>query len=316
MLYEKVKLYKEREDVTLTTYILDDSVELHNGRKRGAVLICPGGANLYCSDREGEPIAMAFGALGYHTFVLRYSVYNENEGVNTMDHIIPDMSKPWVEKDCKFPRQIQDIGKALLYIKERSDEWLIDMEKIALCGFSAGAHNCAMYSVYYNKPIITDFLGIDVDGIRPAAAILGYMLSDYVELLENTDPANELFSCSMRAYVGEPGKITVEQAAQVSPCRLVNESTPPMFLWATAGDNLVDPIHTIKMAEALCRNHIPYEVHMFEEGKHGMCLGTQATASVKDELDENVEKWFYLADKWLKKRIGMTIDTIEKEAGF
>ena len=316
MLYEKIKLYEDREDVTLTTYILDDSVEMLNGKKRGAVLVCPGGATLYCSDREGEPIAMAFSALGYHTFVLRYSVYNENKGVNTMDNIIPDLSKPWVEKDCKFPRQIQDIGKAMLYIKEHSDTWMVDTEKIALCGFSAGAHNCAMYSVYYNKPVVTDFLGIGAGGIRPAAAVLGYMLSDYVELLEKTDPANVLYACSMRAYVDEWEKITIEQAEQVSPCRLVNETTPPMFLWATAGDNLVDPIHTIKMAEALCRNHIPYEVHMFEEGKHGMCLGTQATAAVREELDENVENWIHLADKWLKKRIGIKIEETEKQAGF
>lgn len=307
MLHEKIKLYEDREDVTLTTYVLDDSVELRNGRKRGAVLICPGGAYLYCSDREGEPIAMAFLNMGYHVFVLRYAVYNENKGQNTFDQIIPDLSKPWVEKDCRHPQPMRDIGKAMVCIREHAEEWLVDTDNIALCGFSAGAHNCAMYSVYYNKPIITDYLGIDAGGIRPVATVLAYMLSDYVDLIHSESTSNALFISSIKAYMGELESITDEQATEVSPCRLVNESTPPMFLWATAGDHLADPIHTIKMAEALCRHHIPYEVHIFEEGQHGLCLGTQATASVKNELDENVENWIHLADKWLKKRMALEI---------
>ena len=56
---EVIRLIKGRNDVTLTTYILDDSSEMLQGKSRPAVLICPGGAYLCCSDREGEPIAMA-----------------------------------------------------------------------------------------------------------------------------------------------------------------------------------------------------------------------------------------------------------------
>ena len=75
----------------------------------------------------------------------------------------------------------------MLYIREHADQWHIDMDKVAVCGFSAGAYASAMYSVYYNQPIITEFLGIDAEGIHPAAAILGYTLSDYVALM-GTDP--------------------------------------------------------------------------------------------------------------------------------
>ena len=72
-----IKLYENRDDVTLTTYVLADSKEMLNGKARPAVLICPGGAYISCSDREAEPVAMAFAAMGYHAFVLRYSVYGE-----------------------------------------------------------------------------------------------------------------------------------------------------------------------------------------------------------------------------------------------
>jgi len=79
MLTETIKLYEDREDVTLTNYVIAEKGEMHEQGKRPAVLICPGGAYMSCSDREGEPVALKFAAMGYHAFVLRYSVYGEGE---------------------------------------------------------------------------------------------------------------------------------------------------------------------------------------------------------------------------------------------
>ena len=73
MITTTIQLYEERPDVSLTTYVLADSPELLKGKRRPAVLICPGGAYLNCSDREAEPVALRFAAMGYHAFVLRYS---------------------------------------------------------------------------------------------------------------------------------------------------------------------------------------------------------------------------------------------------
>ncbi|MFS0779916.1 hypothetical protein ABC255_28535 [Neobacillus sp. 3P2-tot-E-2] len=67
---EVIKFYEDREDVTLTTYVISDSPELLGGNKRPAIIICPGGAYLSCSDREGEAVALRFAAMGYHAFVL------------------------------------------------------------------------------------------------------------------------------------------------------------------------------------------------------------------------------------------------------
>lgn len=304
MLHKKIMLYEDRTDVSLTTYVLDDSVEVLNGGKRGAVLICPGGAYLYCSDREGEPIAMAFSAMGYQTFVLRYSVYNENNGKNAMDQVIPDMKTPWKEKEfIKYPGPVRDIGKALLCIHEHAEEWHVDEEKIAVCGFSAGAHNCAMYAVNYNKPEITELLNSESKSIRPAAMILGYMLSDYVDLVKYDGEAMDLFQASLLAYAGDEIMHDNKYAEKVSPARNVNVDTPPMFLWATARDQLVNPMHTLKMAAALNEYQIPYELHIFEEGEHGMALATMATAAEKSQIDDDVAAWISMADKWLKKRM-------------
>lgn len=80
MITKTIELYDGRSDVTLTTYIRSNSLELLNGKERPAVLICPRGAYLGCSDREAEPVALRFVAMGYHAFVLRYSTYSNSKG--------------------------------------------------------------------------------------------------------------------------------------------------------------------------------------------------------------------------------------------
>ena len=59
---------------TLTCYLQDPSTAMPNTEIRPAALIFPGGGYQYCSDREAEPVALAYLAEGYNAFVLRYTV--------------------------------------------------------------------------------------------------------------------------------------------------------------------------------------------------------------------------------------------------
>lgn len=145
MISEVIKLYEDRNDVTLTTYILQDSPQLLAGGRRPAIIICPGGAYLDCSDREAEPVAMKFASMGYHTFVLRYSRYGTEPDGSKAD-FFGRMSEPLPKEHCLYPTHMREIGKSMLIIHEHAAEWLVDTEKIAVCGFSAGAHNAAMYT--------------------------------------------------------------------------------------------------------------------------------------------------------------------------
>lgn len=304
MIHEKITLIEGRADVTLTTYLLDDSPEMLNGKLRPAVIVCPGGAYLGCSDREGEPVALRFNAMGYHAFVLRYSVYSEGKGWGAID------KNPQPKEWLTHPAPMRDIARAMLEIRKNAAKWLVDMDKIALCGFSAGAHNCAMYSVYWDKPVVAEPFGADPKDLKPAATILAYTLSDYVfmkEEYEKMDPAGKgLFDLASLAFLGttEPDEATLDA---VSPARHADKNTPPMFLWSTYGDGLVPIRHTTLMADGLARAEVPFEVHIFEKGEHGLSLADQSTAMDKSQIDPNAAKWAPLAQAWLEKRFALEI---------
>ena len=295
MKIECIRLYEDREDVTLTAYVLQDSQELMAGKKRPAILICPGGGYFNCTDREAEPVALRFAGLGYHCFVLRYSTYCEGGA-------FPNLSKPIPPKERdQHPAPMNDIGLAMRLICAHADAWLVDTERIAVCGFSAGGHNAAMYATRWHE---------DPANPRPAAAILGYPLTDYVFKHESEmkqDPgAQAFFHASDTAFLGTPDP-TEAQLLDVSPSRHVTENTPPTFLWATAADELVPVQHSLLMAKALADAKVPFEIHIFEEGPHGLGLADQASAQARSQCFADAAGWTALAGKWLEKRFALPL---------
>lgn len=64
----QVFILNEKRNVTLTAYLQDDSQEFWRAKKRPAVVIFPGGAYAYCSDREADPVAQEYLRAGYYAF--------------------------------------------------------------------------------------------------------------------------------------------------------------------------------------------------------------------------------------------------------
>lgn len=297
MLTKQIQFYEDREDVSLTIYVIGEKGQLSDVGKRPAVIICPGGAYIGCSDREAEPVALKYNAMGYQAFVLRYSTYME--GKLEFPRVLSAL-KP--KEHCQHPTPVREIGKAMLMIRENADEWFVDTDKIIICGFSAGAHNSAMYTTYWHTPLLTEYFGVDKEMLRPAAAILGYTLSDYIFMKENLNQdSQEIFNLSNLSYLGNTDP-TEDKLHEVSPARNVTEHNPPSFLWATAADTLVPVQHSLCMAHALANHKVPFEMHIFEEGAHGLSIATQASSVSQSQINEDVAKWIDLVDAWLKKR--------------
>jgi acetyl esterase/lipase len=204
---------------------------------------------------------------------------------------------------CFFPAPMLDIAHAFLMIEDMASANPICMDKLALCGFSAGGHNAAMYATHLEDEVLLAAIA-PRRPVRPAACILGYPISDYIlmsEQAEDNPITRSLFMGNAITSFGTEHPST-EQLLSASPARLVSDSTPPMFLWATYEDALVPVIQTVKMASAMALKGRPFELHIFEQGPHGLSLADYVTAYSVADINPEAREWLPMCKRWLEQR--------------
>ena len=253
----------------LTAYIQEPMPADPEDYRMPAIVVYPGGGYQHLSPREAEPIAMEFAAAGYQVFVLYYSLAPK-----------------------RYPAPLLDGARALAAIREHAEEWCVDPARIAVCGFSAGGHAAALLSCLWKDPVIAE-AGISNESARPNAAILGYPVI--------TSRPGICHEDSFRALLGEACEA---KRADMSLETRVSQDNAPIFLWHTAADQLVPVESSIRMAEALAEHKVPFELHVFPSGHHGLSLANRRTSggNPDGELPE-VAQWIKLCKDWLQRTL-------------
>ncbi len=257
------------QDVYMTAYLQDKMPADPEDYRLPAVVVYPGGGYKHLSPREAEPVAMEFSAAGYQVFVLYYSLDPK-----------------------RYPAPLLDGARALNLIRERAEEWRVDPDRVAICGFSAGGHAAALLSCLWNDPVIPE-AGLSNEKARPNAVILGYpvITSEKGKCHEGS------FSCLL-------GDKLEEMREEMSLETRVSKDNPPTFLWHTAADQAVPVVSSLRMAEALSEHGVPFELHVFPRGHHGLALANRRTSggNPDGELPE-VAQWVRLCMDWLERTI-------------
>ena len=246
-------------EATLEGYILDCELSLGLETNRPAIVVCPGGGYLYCSPREAEPVALRYAAKGFHAFILRYSTGWDAAGFSPLQEV------SWV------------IG----YLREHAEEWHIDPNKIATCGFSAGGHLALAAGVKGEN--------------KPNAMILGYPAV--------TTPNHPMSNFMVKLLTGKK-EVTDEDCASVSLENFITKDAPPVFMMATAEDGL-SPFGALLVANTYSRLGLPYELHMFQHGPHGYSLADETSADGSSQvLNSSFAQWHSLSVDWLYRVFG------------
>ncbi len=266
---------KIAECACLKCYLHHQSTELRRNRYewqpklRPAVLILPGGGYLYIADSESDPIAITYLRAGYNTFVLEYSVGDASE----------------------YPQPLVEAALSLYYIREHSVDFNIDVEKIAVCGLSAGAHLAGMIATQWKLKAFHTELGIPYGMNRPNALILAYPLIDL-----------RLFNAGDEDKGKKFGKMLWDECKNVNTLENICTDTPPMFIWCTRDDPIIPSNQSLQLACRLSEKDIPYELHVFHIGDHGLSTCDNLSLYGKYGLRDypiNVKQWTSLSINWL-----------------
>lgn len=195
---------------------------------------------------------------GYARLAIDKEGYEVAEWLNTLgitafvlQYRVPDKRK----------EALYDIQRAIRIIRSNASAWDLNASKLGVLGFSAGGSLSARASSAYNIDSYVKMDSVDSISSRPDFALLIYP-----------------------AYLDEG------ENRSLTPELLVDNNTPPMFIFGTSDDRFGNG--SLVMATALRDNKVPVEIHLLQEGGHGYGLRTGNIAA---------ETWPRLAEAWLKK---------------
>ena len=231
----------------------------HPSPRKAAVIICPGGGyGILAASHEGSDVARVFNSWGITAFVLKYRLPDDSIMIN------------------KETGPLQDAQRALQLVRQNAKQWDIDPARIGIMGFSAGGHLAATASTHFNKPVIDNPGNIS---LRPDFSLLIYPVISFTDSLTHMGSRNNL--------IGKDA--SPEKIKEYSNELLVNEQTPPAFLVHAIDDGGVKKGNSVQYYEALQRNKVPAEIHLYPQGGHGFGMNNKTTS---DSWMERLKSWF------------------------
>ena len=254
----------------LTAYIPDRAKEYGENRLRPAMLVIPGGAYAYCSAREAEPVALKYLTYGYCTFVLDYS-----------------------PSPFQYPTQHREAGMAMAYIRKEAENLGIRVDNVSAIGFSAGGHLCGCLATMYDSPVL-DILGEDKPLAKPDACVLMYPVVIYGEKGHNW------------SFNNISNDEELKNSISLEKC--VTEKSVPAYIFSTVGDKAVPCKNSLALACAYEEKGVPFSLHIYEKGNHGLSLNdiTCDKAKVLETRNPttaaNFNQWVDQVAVWLKER--------------
>lgn len=231
-----------------------------------AVIICPGGGYyVNAMAHEGTDVARLFNTMGIAAFVLKYRIPEERTMENTA--IGP----------------LQDAQQSMIIVRSNAKKWNINPGRIGIMGFSAGGHLASTLGTHYKTVLVPNPGNISV---YPNFMILVYPLITGDTLVNKKG--------SLEKLLGKDA--SQELIDDYSNEKQVTAETPPSFITQSTDDGL-NVLNSLVFYQALVKNKVPAELHLYQNGGHGYGMNNKTT---RDKWTDRCLAWMN-ANGWLKK---------------
>jgi len=222
----------EEDMPAITPYLVE-------GSSNPAIVVLPGGGYGMRAAHEGEPIAQWLNSLGISAFVLRYRV------------------APY-----RYPSALLDAQRAIRTVRAHAGRFGVDPARVGILGFSAGGHLASTAGTQFDRGDAGSADPVERESCRPDALVLCYPVITLKDPHTHAGSRHNLLGA-------EPDAGMVEALSNETR---VTAETPPTFIWHTAEDGAVPVENALQFAAALSRHKVPFDLHVYERGGHGLGL--------------------------------------------
>lgn len=229
-----------------------------------AVIVCPGGGySILSYEKEGTDIAKFLAKNGIAAVVLKYRLPDPELQIN------PSIAP------------LQDAQRAMRIVRSNALAWNVSPSKIGIMGFSAGGHFASTLGTHFDLKVYDPIDEVDAYSARPDFMVLLYPVISMDKNITHMGSRNNLI-----------GKETTDSLVQLFSNELqVTSQTPPSFLVHSADDGAVPVQNSIRFYDALLKNNVKSEMHIYPEGGHGYGMAAS---------NPHLNTWTSLLISWVK----------------
>ena len=243
--------------VVMTSYLAE-------GKDNAVVIVCPGGSYLWHDmGGEGKDVGEWLQRNGISAFVLHY----RTAGVGAF--LTPYR---YVFRGNRYPDALNDLLRAMQYVKAHSAELGVDASRVAAMGFSAGGH------------LVMSAAELLPREQRPWFVVPVYPVVTMTEACVHRR--------SRRALLGDSRLRSRQLRDLLSLERHVPADCPPVFLVNCKDDPVVDCRNSELLDSALTRQQVPHRYIQYQTGGHGFGASDHKGTAECRQWKEEFMAWF------------------------
>ena len=227
----------DKDIPTLTPFLAKDSAA-----PVAAMVVRPGGGYGGLADYEGKDYAQWFATNGVSGFVLKYRLGSAG---------------------YRHPRMLEDAARAVRMVRAKAADWKIDPKRVGIIGSSAGGHLASTLLTHFDAGKADSSDPIERESSRPDLGVLCYPV---ISMGVNTHQGSKQ---NLLGKDPDPNLVKF-----LSNELQVTSNTPPCFIWHTWEDTVVKVENALEFAAALKKAGVPFDLHVYEKGPHGIALKT------------------------------------------
>jgi len=228
-----------------------------------ALVVCPGGGYGGLADHEGTDYARWLNSQGISAFVLRYRLGS---------------------KGYRHPVMLGDVARAIRLVRHDAEKFKVDPTRVGVIGSSAGGHLALTACLKGDDGDAAASDPIDRHSSRPAVGVLCYPVVSMMP--------DKTHGGSRKNLLGDAP--SEELARELSGELAAHDKTPPLFIWHTFEDAAVKLEPILELGIRLKSLGRPYELHVYETGRHGVGLGVRPYDGTKQ-----LHPWTVECQRWL-----------------
>jgi acetyl esterase/lipase len=228
-----------------------------------ALVVCPGGGYGGLADHEGTDYARWLNSQGISAFVLRYRLGS---------------------KGYRHPVMLGDVARAIRLVRHDAERFAVDPARVGVIGSSAGGHLALTACLKGDDGAAEAVDPVDRQPSRPALGVLCYPV---VSMLPEKTHGG-----SRKNLLGDAP--SEDLARELSGELAAHDQTPPLFIWHTWEDAAVKLEPILELCLRLKSLGRPYELHVYETGRHGLGLGVRPYDGTKP-----LHPWTLECRRWL-----------------